>query len=877
MLLSVANTYKLSIGSIMPGTEINQQNSTTSRNGSPVVSADLFAHTKDISEIKVQARRLNDYTTIPRRQSAPPRNRGNQSSLITHATRNVPPSAPPSASSSTPPSAPSSDNHKKQSGCQSKCAESVAEQKKDKTWSFRKLKNALKRSKSLKQEKTEVDSKHDSDSSCSGVSDSRVPVIGILSSPRSYRATLKDSTHGRQTLRCNVDSEDTYAAIDNLRSGYSIRDLTACIMCQSGQTESTGQDMAVTLPKYTPGYGRTGAEAPSQKSGVLKAMSSLAIRNSSSRKRGTRKPRQEAEHERGDFTRDTYRGSFKDDNCGRRLANIDCQRSKSFSSPTSEKPPVDIPFPKTHVRDHMEAMYTKQTEYETRDNEVLYSLAKADDQPPPLPERTYLKLREAAAKENVPCAETRQKSAAASIPLKSVAFTLQEQNNNYKPASYPSTIPMHVRLHSSKPHVIDHKAAKPFMLHSHLRQDMDQCTVSSGYSSESDYSHVPSGRPEKCALPKRSRHLSARKPSQDIPGLPGYYSNRATEESKHSEAPVKMRQKQRQPSPRGSEEEDVVEDPGPAANVIHNLPLPPGPGGAQLIRTLRLDSILKSKWISGIAVTKKNEYIVVDQREAYLLDEEGTLKKLIGSKGSNKLIEPFNVSVNPSNGNLVICDHAEQDVKIFTWKGQFLKRIKDPALNNIAGVAVTDSRDIVIAGTDKQRVSVLNEDGKLSYTIPSRTPEYAARGKSRTPFEHPYSLAVNPLTGDIIVGDDYKQIVTAVSPSQDNQSTRILWRYCPGPGDRHFFPSSICADSKGYIFIADLYNEKVYMLDSSGKFVKTLLSRGDGLKGGPGAIAADGRGHLLVADEEKTIKIFKYRDENGFAVNKRYSYCPQAT
>jgi DNA-binding beta-propeller fold protein YncE len=380
---------------------------------------------------------------------------------------------------------------------------------------------------------------------------------------------------------------------------------------------------------------------------------------------------------------------------------------------------------------------------------------------------------------------------------------------------------------------------------------------------------APLSRPE-CTLPKRSHHVLPIKPLPSVPGLPGYYSNRNSELHAHSEQQVRLRR----PSP-GRLDDDGTNG-SITSNVIHNLPLPPGPGGAQLIRTLQLDRILKSKWISGIAVTKKNEYIVVDQREAYLLDEEGTLKKLIGAKGSNKLIEPFNVCVNPSNGNLVICDHADQDIKIFTWKGQFLKRVKDPALTNIAGVAVTDSKDIVIAGTDKQRVSVLADDGRLSYTIPSMT-DGAARNKNRTPFEHPYSLAVNPLTGDIIIGDDYKQLVTAVSPSRDGQDPRVMWRYCPGPGDRHFFPSSICVDPKGYIFIADLYNEKVYMLDSSGKFVKTLLSRGDGLKGGPGAIAADGRGHLLVADEEKVIKVFKYRDENGFAINKRYSYCPQAT
>ena len=158
-----------------------------------------------------------------------------------------------------------------------------------------------------------------------------------------------------------------------------------------------------------------------------------------------------------------------------------------------------------------------------------------------------------------------------------------------------------------------------------------------------------------------------------------------------------------------------------------------------------------------------------------------------------------------------------------------------------------------------------SEEDEMLYTIP-------AEGKEgRAPFEHPYSVAVNPLTGDLVVGDDYRQLVTAVSPD-----SKILWRYRPaGDSHRHFFPSSICVDNDGYVFIADLYNEKVYMLDSSGKYLKTVLSRGEGLKGGPGAIATDCRGHLIVADEEKTLKVFKY-GKNGFAMNRRHSYCPTA-
>ena len=415
-----------------------------------------------------------------------------------------------------------------------------------------------------------------------------------------------------------------------------------------------------------------------------------------------------------------------------------------------------------------------------------------------------------------------------------------------------------------------------------IPKEKDAISKDSGQDSETDYESVSSGSPETWLKQHRSYTVSegskSAKPKYsgitEPPDLPAirrvdqlYGTVRRSDKGEKEKSGGSRR-------PRSSKghgghassfrltatPQDKLGPPPPPPRGT----APPPQSGVTLVKILRLDKVLTNKWISGVAVTKKNEYIVVDLRSAYLLDEEGNLKKMVGAKNNNRLQEPIDVAVMP-NGNLVFSDHAEQDVKIFNWKGQYLRKVKDKGLPNIAGVATNEKRQIFIAGTDKQRISVHSEDDELLYTIPGDN-----EGK-KAHFEHPYSVAVNPLTGDIIVGDDYKQLVTAVSPTG-----KILWRFCP-PGDRHrhFFPSSICVDNDGYVFIADLYNEKVYMLDSSGKYIKTVLSRGEGLKGGPGAVATDGRGHLIVADEEKTLKVFKY-GENGFAVNKRYSYCPAA-
>jgi len=116
--------------------------------------------------------------------------------------------------------------------------------------------------------------------------------------------------------------------------------------------------------------------------------------------------------------------------------------------------------------------------------------------------------------------------------------------------------------------------------------------------------------------------------------------------------------------------------------------------------------------------------------------------------------------------------------------------------------------------------------------------------------------------------------------SGDGRTTR--WRWCPpsDTGDRRpFFPSSVAVDStSGHVFVADLYNEKVYWLDSEGRCGGggAVLARGAGLRGGPAAVAVDGDRRLLyVADEERTVRVFSFaaaeHDRSVLALDRRGS------
>ena len=277
----------------------------------------------------------------------------------------------------------------------------------------------------------------------------------------------------------------------------------------------------------------------------------------------------------------------------------------------------------------------------------------------------------------------------------------------------------------------------------------------------------------------------------------------------------------------------------------------------RLVKILKMKKYMTNRYIAGMAVTEKGDLVLVDLREAYLVDDAGNLIRKIGPRNSSApLFEPFSVAVG-AEGRLVFTDHNDQTLKIYSSKGSHLKTVSDFAKVNIAGVAVAASSrkhtrasigDIYVAGTDKKHIFV--HAGGETTPFPPRAPG------AGFVLQHPYCVAINPITREVIVGDDQMQSVVAMTMTGE-----VVWTFRPErrPDERTFFPSSISVDAQaGLIFVSDLYNCKIFLLNSAGNLLKTLLSLQTGLSDHPTATAVDGRGNLFVADEERTVKVFQY-------------------
>ena len=281
--------------------------------------------------------------------------------------------------------------------------------------------------------------------------------------------------------------------------------------------------------------------------------------------------------------------------------------------------------------------------------------------------------------------------------------------------------------------------------------------------------------------------------------------------------------------------------------------------------TLKLDFI-QNKWISDIAVTEKGEFVIADTKQVYVVDPKGCLKRNIGNKGNCLLKSPVSLCLNKA-GHIVIIDKLLNNIQVFSAKGQHLRTVEDDSFTNLNNLTCHENDHVFVTNHQTSRISVHNEkNGVLLYHIPT---VLHTSCQNQTSFTSPVSITTNPLTRDIVLGDDVKQSVITVTSL--GQPKWVFKPSCKTP--RPFFPNSLCADTNGYVFVSDLYNCNIYMLDSCGKCLRYFTSGDLGLRTGPSCIAVGSKGQLVVADEERTLKVFTYGN-GGFTLQRRMSFCP---
>lgn len=270
----------------------------------------------------------------------------------------------------------------------------------------------------------------------------------------------------------------------------------------------------------------------------------------------------------------------------------------------------------------------------------------------------------------------------------------------------------------------------------------------------------------------------------------------------------------------------------------------------ELILEFTSDGMSDSKevWPTGLAVTKANEFVIVDRdnKKVKIYERTGKLKQEINGQGEAKLETPFDVTVLKS-GEIAVSDHEAENVKLFTTSGEHKLTISD-GIKYPRGITSNLKGEIIILDCQLLQVTVHNpKTGKVLKTIEGKDT------KGVKVLVDPYYVTVTP-QDNIIITDTAAPNIKVFSPSG---SYLANYGHYGLRNDEVLQPYGVCCDSYGYIFVADNQNHRIHLLLPDGKLSKFLITKNESLWH-PMGLAITDSGYLAISEALGKVKVYKY-------------------
>lgn len=231
---------------------------------------------------------------------------------------------------------------------------------------------------------------------------------------------------------------------------------------------------------------------------------------------------------------------------------------------------------------------------------------------------------------------------------------------------------------------------------------------------------------------------------------------------------------------------------------------------------------------------------------------EEPLPRLLGSWGGRgtepgQFIEPSSVELH-SDGTVIVAGH-ENRVQRFTREGELLDifGVAGPAdgeFNHPHGLAVDRLRDdrIYVGDQENHRLQVFDRDSNF------------IRGWGDTGFAHIHDVGIDPLTGNVFVGDYELHTLRAFSPEGELQFEIGGLGRTPGSFNGVW---GISTDSEGFVYVADTFNRRVQKFDRQGNFVLEWQGFGGTEFVKPTGVFVDSADTVYVCDSRRqTVSLF---------------------
>ncbi len=217
--------------------------------------------------------------------------------------------------------------------------------------------------------------------------------------------------------------------------------------------------------------------------------------------------------------------------------------------------------------------------------------------------------------------------------------------------------------------------------------------------------------------------------------------------------------------------------------------------------------------------------------------------------------QPSDVAVS-KKGLIHVVDGVNHKIKVFNQEGKFMfsfgrKGNREGEFLFPLGIGIGDSGNIYIADSGNHRVQVFTPSG--SYLSHFNIPP----GKNGTPSD-PTDVAVNEAGNRVYVVDNDNHYILAY----DLQTLDLIEIFgAPGMEDRQFrYPFLIALDKYEYLYIVDVINTRVQLLNPDGLFVAIIggwgVEKGEFFR--PKGIAIDRENRVYVSDSYMgVIQVFE--------------------
>ena len=210
----------------------------------------------------------------------------------------------------------------------------------------------------------------------------------------------------------------------------------------------------------------------------------------------------------------------------------------------------------------------------------------------------------------------------------------------------------------------------------------------------------------------------------------------------------------------------------------------------------------------------------------------------------------------------------DKSVFIIPYQSQTVKRVSatgkltdfySSADLATSGLCATSRFEILVTTKDVQKSQKKKPRARARPSVMRLTQTgdviWDIKTKGADPFIKPGRLTVGK-NGDICVIDaePSREHVAILSP--DGELKGLYYGVKDPILSRPFDPRDVCYDSNGYVYVADLVNSAVHVLDKQGIFHHFLFTKQDGIMY-PSALTCDTDGFIWVGCASGTVHIFE--------------------